>query len=292
MKWGMSPDKLEQFQKEHSAWGYDVHRVEKSDIPALEPSLASDEDFLPDFAVQVRSTEEGTVEASQAAQLMVADAQQRFGARLVSAAATKLILRGDDAAAVTGVLATTSAGEDQPLLADHVVVAAGVGSVALCASAGVTLPLHAPPGLLVRSRPVPGGRRVLNSVVYTSRGHVRQTADGRVLGGSDFAGGDPGPDPEAEAQRQFELVRKSFQPEIAALLEFERHTVGYRPTPDDGIPILGDTGVGGLSVAVMHSGVTNAALVGELLAQRVLTGKDDPVLEDFSLKRFGKKVAV
>lgn len=234
---------------------------------------------------------------------MVADAQKR-GARLVTAVATSLLRRdhsdGEDGegakgegegGAIRGILLAT--GEE--ITADHVVLAAGVGCVPLCASAGgggggVTVPLKSPPGLLVRSRPIVDGRRILHHVVYTPLGHMRQTADGRILGGSDFAGGDPGADPAATAREQFAKIRAGFAPAIRDLLELETFTVGYRPTPDDGIPILGATGVRGLSLAVMHSGVTNAALVGELLAESVLTGKEDPCLKDFSLKRFSKAV--
>lgn len=283
----MPPEKLAQYQKEHSSWGYDIHRIERSEIQRLEPTLNSDGDFLPEWGLQVG--EEGAVEAHDAARLMVADAQTR-GARLVTAAATSL-LRGDSegeadntATATGGVLLAT--GEE--ITADHVVLAAGVGCVPLCASAGVTVPLKSPPGLLVRSRPV--GRHILRHVVYTPLGHMRQTADGRILGGSDFAGGEPGPDPAATAREQFDKIRAGFAPAVRELLALETFTVGYRPTPDDGIPILGATGVRGLSLAVMHSGVTNAAIVGELLAESVLTGKEDPCLKDFSLKRFSKTV--
>lgn len=297
----MPPEELARYQKEHSAWGYDIHRVERAEIQALEPSLATDDDFLPEWAVRVGAADEGAVEAADAARLMVADAQRRGGARLVTGVAKSILFRDDDHESRTVAGVVTSDGEE--LRADHVVLAAGVGCAALCATAGITLPLRSPPGLLVRSRPLPAGHRVLDRLVYTTRGHMRQTADGRVLGGSDFAGGDPGDDPAATARAQFDLVRRSFRPDVAALLALEGYTVGRRPTPEDGLPILGRVGgggggggrggcAGGLSVAVMHSGVTNAALVGELLARSVLTGREDPVLADFSLGRFDKKAAV
>lgn len=277
----MPPEKLAQYQKEHSSWGYDIHRVERSEIKNLEPHLASDDDFIPEWGLRVGEEEEGAVEADEAARLLVTAAQNR-GARLVTAAASGLTRDDGGSGAVTGVV--TSSGETIP--ADHVVLAAGAGTGPLCAAVGVALPLRAPPGLLVRSRPV--GRRVLRHLVYTNRGHMRQTADGRILGGSDFAGGDPGPDPGAAAREQFARIRASFEPGVGRLLELDTFTVGYRPTPEDGIPILGATGIRGLSVAVMHSGVTNAALVGELLTESILTGNEDPSLRNFELARFSK----
>lgn len=310
----MPPDKLAQYQREHAAWGYDIQRISRAEIKALEPNLAFDstnddsgEPFVPEWAVRVSASDEGAVEAAEAARLLVADAQRRGAARLLAGTAVAGFLRGDGAEKDATTTTTTSpiagvvTSSGAELRADHVVLAAGVGCAALCAAAGVRLPMRSPPGLLVRSRPffLPGGRRVLNHLVYTTRGHMRQTADGRVLGGSDFAGGDPGADPEAEAARQFALIRDSFRREVVeggaeggtSSLEMEGFTVGYRPTPEDGIPILGATGRRGLSVAVMHSGVTNAALVGKLIAESVLTGQEDPALADFSLGRFEKKEA-
>lgn len=278
----MPPDKLAEYQKNHSAWGYDIHRIERDEILQVEPGLSPEDDFVPEWALRVG--EEGMVEPAQAARLMLADAQRR-GARLVTGNVTRLLQEVDGR--VNGLVLSTS----EELRADHVVLAAGVGSVTLCASVGVTLPLKtpAPAGLLVRSKPVQA--RILNHIIYTTRGHMRQTADGYILAGSDFIGGDPGPDPEATARRQLEQVKANLKPEYGDQLEFDRFTIGYRPQPVDGLPILGASGLKGLDVAVMHSGVTNAALVGELLAAKVLTGKEDAFLKDFSLRRFADSAA-
>ena len=49
----------------------------------------------------------------------------------------------------------------------------------------------------------------------------------------------------------------------AAMPELDFHTLGYRPTPADGFPIIGRAdGVDGLYVAVMHSGITLAPTLG------------------------------
>jgi glycine/D-amino acid oxidase-like deaminating enzyme len=64
-------------------------------------------------------------------------------------------------------------------------------------------------------------------------------------------------------------------------------TVGYRPTPKDGFPIIGNGGHKGLYVVVMHSGVTLAPLVGLLASNEILTGIDDANLAPFRLSRFG-----
>lgn len=276
-QWDLPPEKLAEYQRNHSAWGYDIRRIERAEIQQVEPALTPEDNFIPEWAVHVG--EEGMVEPAEAARLMLADAQTH-GGRLVAGIVTRLIKEVDGR--ITGLVLAT--GEE--LRADHVVVAAGVDTVSICASVGVTIPLKtpAPAGLLVRSKPIK--KRILNHIVYTNRGHMRQSADGYILAGSDFVGGDPGADPEAAARKQLDIVRTNLKPEYAELLDFDCFTVGYRPQPKDGLPILGASGLSGLDVAVMHSGVTNAALVGELLAEKILTGKEYKALEDFSLKRF------
>lgn len=278
----MPPEKLAEYQKHHSAWGYDIRRIERDEILKIEPGLTPEDDFVPEWALRVG--EEGMVEPAQAARLMLADAQRK-NARLVTGNVTRLLQEGDGR--VSGLVLST--GEE--LRADHVVVAAGVASVPLCASVGVTLPLKtpAPAGLLVRSKPIQ--KRILSHIVYTTRGHMRQTADGYILAGSDFIGGDPGPNPEVTARQQLEQVKTNLKPEYGDQLEFDCFTIGYRPQPIDGLPVLGASGLHGLDVAVMHSGVTNAALVGELLAEKILIGKEDAFLEDFALKRFADTTA-
>lgn len=215
---------------------------------------------------------------------MLVAAAQAKGAALVPSTVTDLV-RHHPNEGVKGV--KTASGDT--IHADHVVLAAGLGSVALGAAVGVTIPLSGPAGLLIHTKPVPGGARLINSVVYATALHMRQTPDGRILAGTDFAGGDPGPDPAATANELLAKLKAAFRPSAAVDgIELDYFTVGYRPKPKDGLPILGPTGVEGLSIAVMHSGVTNAAVVGELLSERILTGKEDPALKDFLLSRFSQ----
>ena len=46
-------------------------------------------------------------------------------------------------------------------------------------------------------------------------------------------------------------------------------------------------GVAGFYVAVTHSGVTLAPLVGQLVAQEVTTGESSPLLAEYRIERFG-----
>jgi glycine/D-amino acid oxidase-like deaminating enzyme len=58
--------------------------------------------------------------------------------------------------------------------------------------------------------------------------------------------------------------------------------------PQDERPIVGPVpGVAGFYVAVTHSGVTLAPLIGQLVAQEVTTGHPNPLLAEYRIERFG-----
>ncbi|MEX2742790.1 NAD(P)/FAD-dependent oxidoreductase [Rhizobium mongolense] len=264
--WDLPRDQLEAYAKEHGGWGYGINRIERSEISRREPYLSN----APDFALAV--AEEGAVEPVAAARMMLADAEAR-GARFIGAAVRSLIRSGDHIAGVV-----TSQGLVD---ADHVVLASGAGSVPIAASAGITLPIDTPPGLIVHSRPF---EKRLHGLVIATELHMRQTSEGRIIAGSDFGGSDPGEDRKATAAALFAKVKASLLESDALTLDFL--TVGYRPTPRDGFPIIGNCGIGGLYIAVMHSGVTLAPLVGALATNEILSGATDASLGSFRLSRF------
>lgn len=270
LNWNMSPDELEAYLDEHSAWGYDIVRVSKTEIQDREPALQ--DGVLPEWGLYV--AEEGAVEAHVAARQLLADAEAR-GATLLNDMVTEFLKQDGRIAGVV-----TAGGVE--VKADHVVLAAGVGSVPLLAAENVTLPVTGVAGLLVNSKPTEA--KLLSGIVNAEQLHLRQTLDGRIRSGSEFSGGNPGDDPQKTAEELFSKVQGAFVG--GHELEFDHYTVGYRPTPEDGLPILGATGLDGVTVAVMHSGVTNAAIVGQLLSQQILTGVTDPALADFELSRF------
>lgn len=263
--WDLPPDRLNAFIAEHGAWGYGIERIDNDEIRRREPHLAD----LPDRAVSV--AEEGAVEPVSAARMLLADAQAR-GATLRTAAVRGLIRQRER---ISGVV--TSAGLIE---ADHVVLASGAGAAPLTAAIGITLPIETPPGLIVHSRP---HARRLNGLVLATELHMRQTADGRIIAGSDFGGAAPGEDQHATAAALFDKVHNSLTDSPSLAMDF--FTVGYRPTPKDGFPIIGDA-CDGLYVAVMHSGVTLAPLAGLLASNEILKGETEPMLAPFRLSRF------
>lgn len=259
----LPPAELEAYAAQHAAWGYDIRLVDRTEALRLEPALAEP----PALAVHV--AEEGVAEPGAAVAALLGDAVARGAVLRPDTVVRRLVLAGGR---VTGV--ETDAG---PIAADEVVLAAGIAVPELAASVGVEVATTAPPGLLVHSKPHP---RLLNGLVLAEAAHLRQTADGRVVAGADFTGTDLGDDPEATARDLFERAKAMLKG--ADRLEFDRFTIGLRPTPSDGFPIVGrPQDLQGLYLSVMHSGMTLAPAVGVFAAQEILTGRRDPLVEPY-----------
>ena len=109
-------------------WGYGVVTVNKTEIASTYvPEFH--EDFLPNWAL--RYTEEGQMEAHIVAEKLV-EAAQAEGAGLVEANVTSFLKANGRIAGVV-----LESGEE--IIADHVVIAGGLGSVDLLAAENVTL---------------------------------------------------------------------------------------------------------------------------------------------------------
>lgn len=264
--WDLPAAEFEAFEALHAAWGYDIRRVTHQEAARIEPKLLG----LPSEALHVK--EEGSVEPVAASLALLSHAG-RLGARLISGQVKALRRAGDR---IIGINIGSALVE-----ADEIVLAAGIATPALAATAGVDVELDTPPGLIVHSRP---HERLLNGIVLAEQLHMRQTAEGRVIAGADFGGGDPGEDAAATAQRLFAKLKGMLKG--GERLEFDFHTVGLRPTPKDGFPIVSRAdGIEGLYLAVMHSGITLAPAVGLFAAEELMTGERDALIAPYALSR-------
>ncbi|MBI2254779.1 MAG: FAD-binding oxidoreductase [Proteobacteria bacterium] len=263
----MAPDELDAYADQHGSWGYGIRRVDATEIGRLEPALTA----APAMALHV--AEEGALEPLAAAQGLLA-AAIGLGAALHRADVTGLDMAGGQ---VTGVI--TAQGR---IAADTVVIAAGTATAALAATAGIAVPISAPPGLLVATRPLP---KLLNGLVMAPDMHVRQLEDGRLLAGADFGGSDPGEDAEATARAVFAGLQAMLKGGSSFL--FDRYQIGHRPMPADGFPIMGGvSGCPGLYLAVTHSGITLAPALGLFAAAEILKGRRDALLAPYGPERF------
>ncbi len=188
------------------------------------------------------------------------------------------------------VSAVQTANGDIPC--DVVVLAAGFGTTQLATMMGIDLPQQDSPGVVVRTDPQPPLFKtitVLNTPPFDADRlgiHVRQCLDGTLLIGEGS---------------QESLARDDSQAHADALLARAVHylpalagaraipvPVGYRPMPLDSLPVLGfTTQVPNVYLAVMHSGVTLAPLVGEMSAIEIVNGVNVDLFAPYRLERFG-----
>lgn len=210
-----------------------------------------------------------------------------------AAALTRALLAASGARVLTGLAAQIATAEDRvigvatPLgliPADQVVIAAGLGAPALLAPLGVNLPMLHRPGLLLRTAPV---ARRLAHILATPEQEIRQEDDGRLLAPAaaahqsddGMAMGDPIVAAEATLTRIADML---------GLTDLRAETVTHanRPVPGDGLPVAGRVpGAQNLWVAVMHSGVTLAAIMAEGLGGEILGQPPLSVMEPFRPSR-------
>ena len=69
--------------------------------------------------------------------------------------------------------------------------------------------------------------------------------------------------------------------------ELDRLTLGFRPMPSDGLPIVGYVpGSAHIYLAVMHSGVTLAPIMGRLISRELLSDDGTDALRPYRPERF------
>ncbi len=267
LSWDLPEPELRQSVATLTDWGYNVRLVDAATALQLEPSLRTP----PGLAVH--APDEGAVEPVAATRAMLQDAKAH-GARFhYNTEVTRLAHHGDN---IVGVVLS----DGTKVSADEVILACGAKVPALAEAVGQPIPIDAPPGLLATTEPL---EKAMNGLLISPIVHVRQRPDGSLIAGTDFGGSDPGDDPEGVAQdlvsRVAQLIKTSMPPRLASW------TVGNRPTPKDGVSIAGRV-MPGLTVAVTHSGVTLAPILGRLLSNEILTGDRDPLLAPFGPDRF------
>jgi glycine/D-amino acid oxidase-like deaminating enzyme len=188
-----------------------------------------------------------------------------------------------------GAAAGVILGDGTRLEADQVVLATGGEVPAQLAALGVTVPDATPAAFVVFTEPLD---MKVQTVLNTPRVAVRPMPDGRLVLDADWAEQsviieDDGSFtvPEESVQGLLEEASKVLagNPRLTA----QRVAAGLKPIPGDGEPVVGPVpSIPGLHTVFTHSGATLGLILGELLADEILTGAPSPVLAAFRLDRF------
>lgn len=165
--------------------------------------------------------------------------------------------------------------------APTVVVAAGCGTAALTG-----LPVRPVKGQVLRLRGEPGLiRHVLDADVDGRHVYLVPRADGEVVVG---ATQEERADRTITAGGVHDLLRAAIElvPDLAEFALTET-TAGHRPGTPDNAPLLGALDDRVIVAAGHHrNGVLLTPITAELIADLVVTGTADPMLADFSPRRF------
>ncbi|MDP6452563.1 MAG: FAD-dependent oxidoreductase [SAR202 cluster bacterium] len=281
LSWASNEDTAEalkaQVQRLQS-WGYNARMIDEKQMLALEPGLRPG-----DVAAAAYAADEGHVMPPRVANLCL-DRVRLSGGRV------HLDRK------VTGIQpanggVTTIETTGGPVECDVVVLCAGLGNTELAAYVGIDLPQQVSPGVLITTDPQPPILRSVAALYCPPISdaqpeiHIRQDIDGVLTIG--------------EANQE-SLARDDSQTHADDLLSRAIHylpaangakaipvPVGYRPLPMDGLPVVGFAQKApSVYIALTHSGVTLAPLIGEFAATEITTGTPVDVLEPYRLERF------
>ncbi len=268
VRWRGSLTWDEEEPEDYGPLGPDERRLDAPEIGRLEPHLR----VPPARALHIES--DGAVNPVAVTEALVRAARDH-GARLAIGSAVTA-LRVQDGR-VVGVETSTGF-----VASRTVVVTAGVDAPLLCAPLGFDLPVASSPALLLRFTAPPG---LVRTLVAAPHIEVREASDGQLLVAADY-NGEVGQDDLNRTAREM-LSRLTATFEDAQDVRLVNVRLGARPMPADGLPVVGPVpSVGGVYVAVMHSGVTLAPVVGRLVAGEVVDGVEAEELDGVRPHRF------
>lgn len=263
-------------------WGEDARMLSRSAAQQQEPLIA-----FGDTEDVAFSGNDGAVDPILATQLLL-DAASSLGAEVIAPCdMLDVQMKAERLVAVE-----TSKGI---IKADRLVLATGADPNAPQKFAGVDIPQRTRPGVIAISEPA---QRRMNRIIVAPGIHMHQRDDGRIVFGEqdgapsthvERLAGRPNDFPSHELAQEHAArmlaIADIFSPGIADV-DIEHVYIGWRPLPLDGHPVLGASqNRPDVHLAIMHSGVSLAPIVGQLTAHEVISGAEVPDLAPFRPER-------
>jgi glycine/D-amino acid oxidase-like deaminating enzyme len=287
VRWGGSLDGIAEAGREREvdahvaeqvAWGEETCLVTRADLAELEPNV----DFS-SLQQVIYSARDGAVNPVAATRAFL-DAGAKLGTKMAYPCELTGVTMKD------GRLASVAtSGGDLP--ADRLVLATGAATDTARRFADWDLPQRDAPGATAVTAPMP---RLVNRVLWMPHVHLHQRDDGRVVLGeedgpppthADRFTGHPNDFPTRqlalEHGNRMLVAAQRFVPGLTNVT-FEDVVIGWRPMPVDGYPVLGASPARrDVYLAVMHSGMTLAPIVGELAAREITESALAEPFKDF-----------
>lgn len=272
LEWSLDGANLEVKVAAHREWGYAVELIDVAAARSLEPDVAVDE-----AARVALYPDDGWVDPV----MLVRRLLDHPGVELLAPVEVSGIVV--DGGRVSGV----KLDDGRRLSADAVIIATGPRAAELVRTVGLDLPMQDGPGLLALTEPAPVR---VGRILHLPGLAVRPDGAGRLLIASD--GLDKRIEPSGGEMSLIEALDELLRRAIVAIprlagVRIESSRIGQRALTADGMPAIGPVpGCDGAYLAVTHSGVTLAPLIGRLVADELAGGQRDPRLDDYLPDRF------
>lgn len=281
MRWESGTERAAQLERriqQLQTWGYPCKLITREEMFALEPELSPGALFAASH-----SEADIHIETDKFIAVCLERAQESGAIVHSKTCVTDFVIRNGRIAAVKAT--------DTEYKCDVVVLASGIQTTELASLAGLHIPQQLSPGIVIKTTPC---TPVLKSVAVIHAPpvddnhqhlHLRQLADSTLRIGQGTQEGINRDESQEHADALLAQA-KTYLPAIADA-EAIPTPVGYRPMPLDGFPILGFTAaVPNLYIALMHSGVTLAPLVGEMATMEIVDGVRIDWFSPYRLERF------
>jgi len=269
-----------------AGWRYPARLIDAAEAAALEPALR-----LPAAVKQVAwFPAEGYLLTGPLTRQLAGRAA-RHGATVLTGEAGRVV----GLATASGAVRAVRTADGQLMPVDAVVCCAGRWTPEVAALAGAACPVPlvpwaspgaAAPGLVVHAGPVtPAGPM---RVVHAPQVYLRPRAGGLMQLEAPDAAVDLHT-PQSELRRWADELLRRARRAVRGLddASVAGYRVCVRPMPADGQPIVGWLpGVGGLYVAVTHSGVTLGAHLAELITAELVSGTPAAEIAPYQPGRF------
>jgi glycine/D-amino acid oxidase-like deaminating enzyme len=221
-------------------------------------------------------------EGSTLVSRLLADAMRRGARLLAGSAVSEISLEGHRVAEII-LKDGTRVG------VDAVVNAAGPGSGEVAGMVGRSLVLIDEPGLVARVR---WDRVPVSRAMHTPHVQIRPDGDGRVLLHSRDVDAQIGQADTGKLAADVHALAIEVVPALATARPIDGR-VAWRPIPFDRLPSVGAAkDIDGYYEAVTHGGITLCVIVGRLLADEIVGGGIDPLIQPFPPDRGAKTISM
>ena len=233
----------------------------------------------------VYSKDDGTINTRELINLLIKNIKINGGKVITECEYKKLNFQKTNISSVS-----TSLGN---IDANKVVFACGIDTNSLLSKNYLIKPT---PGVIIKSKPY---KKIINKIIVGPGIHFYQQSNGQIIIGEQ--GSISITDTKSLKNRLERFSSRSIEMnylnKIRSMggeffedifdLEIDEVSIGWRPIPIDGKPIIGRLDHNpNIYLATMHSGISLGPLVGSLVARELVQDIEIPVLENFRPSRF------